>query len=157
MTELLLSLDCPPVPQIELFFQQVEETLTLTWQEGGFGCLVIRSLRPQALQEVFLQDSTVFAFTFANQEIVHWKARFEKKLSRPTNDRTTDSINNLFCNIQSRLLRTWEMSGNGHLTLNCERTGRNQCRVIISGAPSLRFLIDDAEVAQWLHCAKSQK
>lgn len=160
MTEPPVARGCSPVPPtdaVERFFQQIEETLMLIWQEGGFGCLIIESERAQTLQQVLLQDSTTFAFAFTNQEIGRWKAKFEKRLSRSRNERTTDSINHLLCNIQSRLLRTWELSGDGHLTLNCERTGRTQNRVIVSGAPSRRFLIDDTEVAQWLYHVKPQR
>lgn len=135
---------------IDQFFQRLEQTLIWTWQESAFGHLVIDSQRNyQVLQEVLLQDSTTYQFAFTDQEIAFWKVKGMRSATL-NQSALLSSIEQILNCLERRLLRTWEETGYGRLEVKCDRTGRNKIRVVVGGAPSYCFYLDDAEVKQWV-------
>ncbi|MBD1913167.1 MULTISPECIES: hypothetical protein [unclassified Leptolyngbya] len=52
--------------------------------------------------------------------------------------------------LEQRLLRTWTETGCGCLEVTCERSGRNTTRIIIGGAPSYCFHLNEQEIQRWI-------
>lgn len=133
-------------------FQALQHTLKETLQHRGFGCFSITSQRniSYTRQLVSLCDSTQYSFAFTDDDIATWETCRADGLQRDLPGSTQNQPEQVMQCLEQRLLRTWSETGCGCLTITCERSGRHMTRVIISGAPSYCFHLNDQEVQRWL-------
>lgn len=138
---------------IEDFFKAVQTTLKEIWQQDGFGVFSISSQRSVSYtrQQVILCDSTHYSFAFTDQEIESWRTlRHQDTCNSFSASDTGNQPEQLLRCLEQRLLRTWAETGCGCLEVKSERSGRNTTRVMIGGAPSYCFHLNNQDIQRWM-------
>ena len=64
-------------------------------------------------------------------------------------DNSPTKINEILDRIENLLLQTWQETGFGSLTIECDRPKDKKIRIIIKGGTHYRYVITDEEVKRW--------
>lgn len=65
-------------------------------------------------------------------------------------ENSATKINEVLEHIESLLLQTWQETGFGSLTIECDRPKDKKIRLIIKGGTHYRYIITDEEVKRWV-------